>query len=117
MQECNCCKCELSTSRSAIYTYLHHECVFVDDGILLLSILGHCAYVLIHVCLWRLMGHYSGLKGGNISEGMEDFTGGIAYSQPVSAYTPSVIWRQLSAALSRGTLLSCFIQVAYYTQT
>ncbi|XP_031434297.1 calpain-12 [Clupea harengus] len=64
----------------------------------------------------KLMGHYSGLKGGNISEGMEDFTGGIAYSQPVSAYTPSVIWRQLSAALSRGTLLSCFIQAKTWSE-
>ncbi|XP_062410400.1 calpain-12 [Sardina pilchardus] len=58
----------------------------------------------------KLMGYYSSLKGGNISEGMEDFTGGIAYSQLVSAYKPPVLWRQLTAALSRGTLLSCFIQ-------
>ncbi|KAG5272178.1 hypothetical protein AALO_G00162500 [Alosa alosa] len=58
----------------------------------------------------KLMGSYSSLKGGNISEGMEDFTGGIAYSQLVSAYKPPVLWRQLTASLSRGTLLSCFIQ-------
>ncbi|KAL2100144.1 hypothetical protein ACEWY4_004538 [Coilia grayii] len=58
----------------------------------------------------KLMGFYSSLKGGNISEGMEDFTGGIASSKPVSAFKPPVLWRQLTAALSRGTLLSCFIQ-------
>ncbi|XP_063067500.1 calpain-12 [Engraulis encrasicolus] len=58
----------------------------------------------------KLMGFYSSLKGGNISEGMEDFTGGIAYSQPVSAFKPPVLWRQLTASLSRGSLLSCFIQ-------
>uniref|UniRef100_A0A671VY39 Calpain 12 n=1 Tax=Sparus aurata TaxID=8175 RepID=A0A671VY39_SPAAU len=59
----------------------------------------------------KLMGSYGSLKGGNISEGMEDFTGGIAYSMEVSSRTPRVLWRSLTAALSRGSLLSCFIQV------
>ncbi|KAK2848305.1 hypothetical protein Q7C36_009987 [Tachysurus vachellii] len=58
----------------------------------------------------KLTGSYSSLKGGNISEGMEDFTGGIAYTRPVSSRTPPVLWRTLTAALSRGSLLSCFIQ-------
>ncbi|XP_061073894.1 calpain-12 [Conger conger] len=58
----------------------------------------------------KLIGSYSSLKGGNISEGMEDFMGGIALSMPVSSRTPRVLWRALSAALSRGTLISCFIQ-------
>ncbi|XP_017280277.1 calpain-12 [Kryptolebias marmoratus] len=58
----------------------------------------------------KLIGSYGSLKGGNISEGMEDFTGGIAYSVPVSSRTPAVLWRSLSAALTRGSLLSCFIQ-------
>ncbi|XP_058243009.1 calpain-12 isoform X2 [Hemibagrus wyckioides] len=58
----------------------------------------------------KLIGSYSSLKGGNISEGMEDFTGGIAYTRPVSSRTPPVLWRTLTAALSRGSLLSCFIQ-------
>ncbi|XP_053357104.1 calpain-12 [Clarias gariepinus] len=58
----------------------------------------------------KLIGFYSSLKGGNISEGMEDFTGGIAYTRPVSSRTPPVLWRTLTAALSRGSLLSCFIQ-------
>lgn len=62
-----------------------------------------------HVC--RLMGSYGSLKGGNISEGMEDFTGGIAYSIKVSSRTPRVLWRSLTRALFRGSLLSCFIQV------
>lgn len=59
----------------------------------------------------RLVGCYGSLKGGNISEGMEDFTGGIAYSMQVSSRTPRVLWRSLTAALSQGSLLSCFIQV------
>ncbi|XP_017321817.3 calpain-12 isoform X1 [Ictalurus punctatus] len=58
----------------------------------------------------KLIGSYNSLKGGNISEGMEDFTGGIAYTRPVSSRTPPVLWRTLTAALSRGSLLSCFIQ-------
>ncbi|XP_049339737.1 calpain-12 [Astyanax mexicanus] len=58
----------------------------------------------------KLIGSYASLKGGNISEGMEDFTGGIAYTRPVSSRTPPVLWRTLTAALSRGSLLSCFIQ-------
>ncbi|KAG7215575.1 hypothetical protein INR49_022101 [Caranx melampygus] len=62
----------------------------------------------------KLMGSYGSLKGGNISEGMEDFTGGIAYSVQVSSRTPRVLWRSLTAALSRGSLLSCFIQASSY---
>ncbi|KAM9733312.1 calpain-12 [Menidia menidia] len=64
----------------------------------------------------KLMGSYGSLKGGNISEGMEDFTGGIAYSLPVSSRTPNVLWRSLNAALSRGSLLSCFIQAKSYNE-
>ncbi|XP_026171820.1 calpain-12 isoform X2 [Mastacembelus armatus] len=58
----------------------------------------------------KLIGSYASLKGGNISEGMEDFTGGIAYSLQIPSYTPQVLWRRLTGALSRGSLLSCFIQ-------
>ncbi|XP_008280745.1 calpain-12 [Stegastes partitus] len=62
----------------------------------------------------KLVGSYGSLKGGNISEGMEDFTGGIAYSLSVSSRTPRVLWRCLTAALSRGSLLSCFIEASSY---
>ncbi|XP_044060003.1 calpain-12 [Siniperca chuatsi] len=62
----------------------------------------------------KLIGCYGSLKGGNISEGMEDFTGGIAHSIKVSSRTPQVLWRSLTAALSRGSLLSCFIQASNY---
>ncbi|XP_036393374.1 calpain-12 [Megalops cyprinoides] len=58
----------------------------------------------------KLIGSYGSLKGGNISEGMEDFMGGIARALPVSARTPRVLWRAIGASLSRGTLISCFIQ-------
>ncbi|KAI1893223.1 hypothetical protein AGOR_G00121490 [Albula goreensis] len=58
----------------------------------------------------KLIGSYTSLKGGNISEGMEDFMGGIATSLAVSSRTPRVLWRALSASLARGTLISCFIQ-------
>ncbi|KAM6987956.1 LOW QUALITY PROTEIN: calpain-12 [Tautogolabrus adspersus] len=64
----------------------------------------------------KLVGSYGSLKGGNISEGMEDFTGGIAYSLDVSSRTPRVLWRSLTAALSRGSLLSCFIEAKSYTE-
>ncbi|CAN9511430.1 unnamed protein product [Ophioblennius macclurei] len=64
----------------------------------------------------KLMGSYGSLKGGNISEGMEDFTGGIAYSLDVSSRSPRVLWRCLTAALSRGSLLSCFIQAKNYLE-
>ncbi|XP_056621735.1 calpain-12 [Triplophysa dalaica] len=57
----------------------------------------------------KLIGSYGSLKGGIISEGMEDFTGGIAYSLPVSLRTPRVLWKALTAALARSSLLSCFI--------
>ncbi|XP_027901650.1 calpain-12 isoform X2 [Xiphophorus couchianus] len=64
----------------------------------------------------KLVGSYGSLKGGNISEGMEDFTGGIAYSLPVASRTPPVLWRILTASLSRGSLLSCFIQASSYAE-
>ncbi|XP_056297841.1 calpain-12 [Pseudoliparis swirei] len=64
----------------------------------------------------KLVGSYGSLKGGNISEGMEDFTGGIAYSLQISSRTPRVLWRCLTAALSRGSLLSCFIQASSYRE-
>ncbi|KPP72414.1 calpain-like [Scleropages formosus] len=60
----------------------------------------------------KMAGSYSSLKGGNISEGMEDFTGGIARSLKISSRTPLALWKLITASLSRGTLLSCFIQVA-----
>lgn len=69
-----------------------------------------------HFIVCRLIGSYGSLKGGNISEGMEDFTGGIAYSLQVSSRTPRVLWRSLTAALSRGSLLSCFIEVCTHLQ-
>ncbi|XP_072320022.1 calpain-12 [Eucyclogobius newberryi] len=64
----------------------------------------------------KLIGSYGCLKGGNISEGMEDFTGGIAYTRPVLSRTPPVFWRLLTSALSRGSLLSCFIQAKSYKE-
>ncbi|XP_075999193.1 calpain-12 isoform X1 [Genypterus blacodes] len=64
----------------------------------------------------KLTGSYGSLKGGNISEGMEDFTGGIAYSLPVPSRTTRVLWRSLTAALSRGSLLSSFIQASSYLE-
>ncbi|MBN3310413.1 CAN2 protein, partial [Amia calva] len=58
----------------------------------------------------KLNGCYASLKGGNITEAMEDFTGGIARSLSVASRTPAVLWRALGSSLSRGTMLSCFIQ-------
>uniref|UniRef100_A0A8C1T4X4 Calpain 12 n=1 Tax=Cyprinus carpio TaxID=7962 RepID=A0A8C1T4X4_CYPCA len=60
----------------------------------------------------KLIGSYGSLKGGIISEGMEDFTGGIAYSLPVSSRPPRMLWRAITAALARSSLLSCFIHAA-----
>uniref|UniRef100_A0A671RT80 Calpain-1 catalytic subunit-like n=1 Tax=Sinocyclocheilus anshuiensis TaxID=1608454 RepID=A0A671RT80_9TELE len=60
----------------------------------------------------KLIGSYGSLKGGIISEGMEDFTGGIAYSLPVSSRPPRMLWRGITAALARSSLLSCFIHAA-----
>ncbi|XP_033849596.1 calpain-9-like [Acipenser ruthenus] len=56
----------------------------------------------------KLCGCYASLKGGSISEAMEDFTGGIAETIKVSKV--SALWGQINQALSRGTLLSCFIE-------
>ncbi|XP_052008684.1 calpain-1 catalytic subunit-like isoform X2 [Xyrauchen texanus] len=58
----------------------------------------------------KIIGSYGSLKGGIISEGMEDFTGGIACSLPVSSRPPRMLWRAITAALARSSLISCFIQ-------
>ncbi|XP_016431395.1 calpain-1 catalytic subunit-like [Sinocyclocheilus rhinocerous] len=64
------------------------------------------------LCDVVLIGSYGSLKGGIISEGMEDFTGGIAYSLHVSSRPPRMLWRAITASLARSSLLSCFIQAA-----
>ncbi|XP_029426985.1 calpain-1 catalytic subunit-like [Rhinatrema bivittatum] len=55
---------------------------------------------------------YACLKSGNISEAMEDFTGGIAESINVSSLAPQALWDFVNKALFKNSLLSCFIKVS-----
>nr|XP_033811695.1 calpain-2 catalytic subunit-like isoform X2 [Geotrypetes seraphini] len=59
----------------------------------------------------KLNNSYACLKSGNISEAMEDFTGGIAESIKVSSKSPQVLWGLVNKSLRRTSLLSCFIKV------
>ncbi|XP_069502416.1 calpain-11-like [Ambystoma mexicanum] len=55
---------------------------------------------------------YSSLNGGNVSEAMEDFTGGIAESIDVSSEPPEELWKAVNKALEKKPLVSCFIKVS-----
>ncbi|XP_039624077.1 calpain-12 [Polypterus senegalus] len=60
----------------------------------------------------KLNGCYASLKAGSVSEALEDFTGGIGETVLVSSKSPEELWGAVNRSLSRGTLLSCFIQAA-----
>ncbi|CAL8353620.1 unnamed protein product [Lota lota] len=121
---------DLSTSYAGIFRFNFWQYgewveVVVDDrlpvreGRLLFSHSRTCNEywsALVEKAYAKLMGSYSSLKGGNISEGMEDFTGGIAYSMSVASSTPRALWNALTAALTRRSLLSCFIQASDYRE-
>ncbi|XP_060712110.1 calpain-12 isoform X2 [Hemiscyllium ocellatum] len=60
----------------------------------------------------KLYGSYSSLVSGNVSEAMEDFTGGIAVSLKLSSVTPDELWMSIKRAFTKQSLASCSIEAA-----
>lgn len=59
----------------------------------------------------RLHGSYEALKGGNTTEAMEDFTGGVTEFYELKE-APKELYKIMKKALLRGSLMGCSIDVS-----
>lgn len=61
----------------------------------------------------RLHGSYEALKGGNTTEAMEDFTGGVTEFYEMKE-APKELYKIMKKALERGSLMGCSIDVSHF---
>lgn len=59
----------------------------------------------------RLHGSYEALKGGNTTEAMEDFTGGVTEFFEIKD-APWDMYKIMRKAIERGSLMGCSIDVS-----
>ncbi|XP_051900018.1 calpain-9-like [Pristis pectinata] len=59
----------------------------------------------------KMHGSYSSLQGGMVSEAMEDFTGGIAFTIEMNSTKPKELWHLVKHGLNKQTMISCSIMV------
>lgn len=78
--------------------------------------LGHvpldpCDPRLVSILSPRLHGSYEALKGGNTTEAMEDFTGGVTEFFEIKD-APRDMYKIMKKAIERGSLMGCSIDVS-----
>lgn len=73
---------------------------------------GSCSpETLVSILSSRLHGSYEALKGGNTTEAMEDFTGGVTEFFEIKD-APRDMYKIMKKAIERGSLMGCSIDVS-----
>lgn len=70
-----------------------------------------CDPRLVFILSLRLHGSYEALKGGNTTEAMEDFTGGVTEFFEIKD-APRDMYKIMKKAIERGSLMGCSIDVS-----
>lgn len=70
-----------------------------------------CDPRLVFLLSLRLHGSYEALKGGNTTEAMEDFTGGVTEFFEIKE-APRDMYKIMKKAIERGSLMGCSIDVS-----